>query len=272
MQQHQCGEILYYSFEGLNDLPGITHGVFTRHGGVSPAPYASLNVGSTVGDALDGVLENRRRMAAALGVSETDSRTTWQVHGADVLVIRDRSPQPWPPPRADAIVTAVPDVPLVMRFADCVPIILADPVRRVIGLAHAGWRGTLAGAASAAVAAMTTAFGSHPSDIVAGIGPSIGPCCYEVGPEVVEAFAAWDGIGQEVIVPPGGAGKGAHLDLWLANRRDLGRAGVTHIEAANLCTACHNDDFYSHRREHGRTGRFGVIITLRGSPQPAGAA
>lgn len=262
MQRSQSDQLLFYQFDALAAQPRLVHGVFTRKGGVSPAPYESLNVGSTVGDDLSHVQENRARMAQAMNVRDDDTRTTWQVHGADVLTVRQGDAQEWPPQKADGIITADP-VPLVMRFADCVPLVMYDPVRHVIGMAHAGWRGTIAGAGPATVRAMVEQFGSNPADLIAGIGPSIGPCCYEVGSEVVvEVKCAFADAPD--LIHPASNGDGPHLDLWAANERALREAGVEHIEVAEMCTACRVDEFYSHRRERGKTGRFGVVLALRG--------
>lgn len=264
MQRTGRNGLVFYQFERLALPEGVAHGVFTRLGGVSSAPFDSLNVGSTVGDDPSSVRANRERMAQVVGVRDADARTTWQVHGADVVVIRDRVPQSRPPPRADGIITAEVGIPLVMRFADCVPVFLYDPVRCVIGLAHAGWQGTIVGVGTAAVEAMHDTFGCCPGDIIAGIGPSIGPCCYEVGPEVVAQAQVIFGDVDQVIRFPSENGKGAHFDLWTANQHALREAGVEQIEVANLCTACNTDEFFSHRAEKGRTGRFGALIVLKG--------
>ncbi len=261
MQRIEVDDLVFYRFEQAADA-GLTHGVFTRRGGVSEMPYASLNVGATVGDRPDHVLANRQRMAAVLDVREADIRTAWQVHSADVLVVRRGDVQDWPPPRADALITADSGVPLAMRFADCVPLLFYDPVKQVLGLAHAGWRGTIAGVGPATVETMVAAFGSQPADIIAGIGPSIGPQHYEVGPEVAarvrEMFDDMAGL-----LRPSGRDGHAYLDLWEANRRMLAAAGVQQIEVAGICTYEHVDEFYSHRAEHGRTGRFGMLAVLR---------
>jgi hypothetical protein len=191
--------LVFYQFDTLIDTGGITHGLFTRLGGVSAAPFDTLNVGSTVGDDPGSVRTNRERVAAAMGFAEPDTRTTWQVHGIDVLIAHQGESTSWPPPKADAIITADRNVPLVMRFADCVPLVLFDPVRQVVGLSHAGWRGTLSGVGPATVEAMQRTFGSHPRDVLAGIGPSIGPCCYEVGPEVIEQVQVAFGVSEGLV-------------------------------------------------------------------------
>jgi YfiH family protein len=251
---------VYYQFEQWADSDQFTHGIFTRLGGVSPAPWASLNVGGTVGDTQTDVRENHRRMYDTLKVDGSRACTVWQVHSADTVVVKGPVPQRRWLARADGMVTDCSALPLTMRFADCTPIVLYDPVRHIAGLAHAGWRGTVRGAAVSALKTMQAAFGSRPQDVQAGIGPSIGPERYQVGEEVVEqvrqAFGTLDGLIRR-------ADDGsAYLNLWAANRLALERAGVTHIEVAGICTASHTDEFFSHRAEAGRTGRFGVVIAL----------
>lgn len=262
MDRIRQNDLIYYQFTTLRHLSELSHGIFTRRGGVSPAPFDSLNVGLTVGDDEQCVHENRRRMSDALGVSEPETRTTWQVHGTDVLLARHGDAAAWPPPKADAIITSDPYLPLTMRFADCVPLLLYDPVKRAIGLAHAGWRGTVSGVAQATIRAMASAFGTRPGDVLAGIGPSIGPCCYEVGPEVVVQVRDAFPEAPDLIHPAEGS-YGPHFDLWAANERALRQAGVQSIDRANLCTACHTHEFFSHRAEAGRTGRFGALVSLR---------
>jgi YfiH family protein len=263
----------YYVFEHLAAQPGLDHAVFTRHGGVSQPPFNTLNWGSTLGDALEAVGENFRRATAALDIPPERTATSWQVHGTHALVLDRPNRAQRPPPQADILLSDTPDVWLTMRFADCVPILLYDPVQRAVGIAHAGWRGTLAGAARAAVEALGAAFGSRPADLLAGIGPAIGPCCYRVGAEVVEAFQhAFGPQADAWLLPPpspkalgeGGRGvRATHLDLWEANRAQLAAAGVEQIEVAALCTADLRQDFFSHRGDKGQTGRFGALIGLR---------
>lgn len=252
--------LVYYRFATLEDQPGLFHGIFTRLGGVSPAPWATLNVGHTVGDDHEAVEENHRRLCCALGIARQDIVSGYQVHGTRVarVGLRDRG-QVYP--ETDILITNVPGVPLMQRYADCLPILLYDPVHRAVGLAHAGWRGTLARVAQKAVEAMQAEFDTRPAELIAALGPGIGPCCYQVGPEVAEAaqktISGWPSV---LLRYQDGSW---HLDLWEANRRLLRQAGVEHIEISGLCTACRTDEFYSHRAEQGHTGRFGVVIGLR---------
>lgn len=258
MQRREIDGLAYYYFESLS----APHGIFTRLGGLSKGHLKSLNVGATVGDDPLNVSANRRRMLAALDLEPDTIRTAWQVHGHTVLVANGKEPPPDArSPQADGIITDTPGLGLMLRFADCVPIVFHDPTRDVIGIAHAGWRGTVAGVGPATVRAMGQTYGCRPSDLVVGLGPSICASHYRVGPEVVtavsEAFGDTDGL-----VWPGADGT-PHLDLWAANKRALHAAGVTQVEVGGLCTACRNDEFFSHRAEDGRTGRFGALITLK---------
>jgi YfiH family protein len=257
IREHIDGVVLY-RFERLSGAEGVMHAVLTRVGGVSQPPYATLNLGHTVGDDLAAVEENHRRALGALGLAPRQVVSPYQMHGARVGVV-GRAHLGTVQPATDALVTAVPGVPLLMRFADCAPVLLFDPVRRVVGMAHAGWRGVVAGTVAAAVQMMTGRLGCDPADMWAGIGPTIGPCCYAVGPEVVSVVEAACPPGADVVC---GADGRTCLDLPAAVRAQLCAVGVERIEDAGLCTACRVDEFFSHRAERGRTGRFGVVMEL----------
>lgn len=262
MQRNDGSGLIYYQFDQWTGFANLKHGIFTRLGGVSAAPWDSLNLGGTVGDLPDAVSENHRRMYACLGLDGEQACTVWQVHSADTVLAQERVPNRRWLARADGMVTDRIDLPLTMRFADCTPILLYDPITHTMGLAHAGWRGTVLGAGVSALRTMQAAFGTRPQDVQVGIGPSIGPERYQVGEEVVTAV-------QETFGQTGGlirrADDGsAYFDLWAANRLALERAGVTQIEIAGICTATRTDEFYSHRAEAGRTGRFGVVMALAG--------
>ncbi len=250
--------IRYFTFDIFP--PALTQAVFTRRGGVSPAPWETLNVGGTVGDDAARVQENRSRSFGAVGRRVESSFDVWQVHSADAVVAQAPRRPEEPHQKADIIFTDKPDVTLYMRFADCVPIFLYEPHSGVVGLVHAGWLGTVRGATRAAVESMVREYDVRPADILAGIGPSIGPDHYEVGPDVVaqveQAFAKES---QQLIERREGR---TYLDLWTANKIQLQLAGVEQVETAGLCTACHLDDWFSHRAEKGKTGRFGALIAL----------
>jgi YfiH family protein len=250
---------VYYQFEMWQHSP-LRHGIFTRHGGVSKGPWASLNVGGTVGDETASVAENHRRMYASLDLQPEQACTVWQVHGTDTVIVNGPMPQRKWLTRADAMITNRPGIALAMRFADCTPILLYDPEHHAIGLTHAGWRGTVQGVARRAVEAMKNTYGSDPTNVQAAIGPSIGPDRYQVGEEVVDAvqeqFDTTDYLIQRA------TDGSAYLNLWAANELALRSVGVRHVEQADLCTATHTDEFFSHRAEHGNTGRFGVVMVL----------
>ena len=262
MPFHQFGALRYYTLDSF-DQHGLIHGFFTRHGGISPAPWASLNQGGTNGDARPNVVENRRRMFEVFDLPVESIFDSWQVHGREVLAADQPRKLDAPHQKADAILTDRKEITLVMRFADCVPILLFDPVKRATGIVHAGWQGTVQRAAAAAVEAMHSRYGSRPADILAGIGPSICVQHYEIsrGPEVIDAVhQTFGGNADTVLSRLNGS---VHLDLWKANRIVLEDCGVRQIETTGLCTACHNEDWFSHRAEKGKTGRYGVLLSMR---------
>jgi YfiH family protein len=259
MPFHQLDALRYYTFN-LLDAENVQHAVFTRRGGVSLAPWAALNVGSTVGDDVEHVRENRRRAFQALQRPPQSMYDSWLVHRADVIFVEAPRSLDVRPLQADVLLTDRPDVTLFMRFADCVPILLYEPRQGVVGLVHAGWLGTVRAAARSAVEAMTARYGAHPADVIAAIGPSIGPDHYEVGVDVIEHVQqAFEGYAGALLTSRNG---GTYFDLWSANRMLLEQAGVRRIEVSGLCTACSLEDWYSHRLEKGRTGRFGALIGL----------
>ncbi|MCW5883278.1 MAG: peptidoglycan editing factor PgeF [Anaerolineae bacterium] len=240
---------------------GLAHAVTTRHGGVSQPPWATLNLGGSVHDDPAAVDENTERMCAALGVPRASLVTAYMVAGNRVAVATaEHGGQPFR--ETDALVTATPGVFLTLRYADCVPVLLVDPLRRAVGIAHAGWRGTLALVAQRTALTMMSEFDCRAEDIRAAVGPSIGPCCYEVGDEVVaQTQAVFAGQADDLLTRRASR---VHLDLWQANRLQLKAVGVGQVEVAGICTRCHTDDYFSHRGEGGRTGRFGAVIGYRG--------
>ena len=229
--------------------------------GLSPEPWGSLNVGGTVGDDLTRVRANRNLSLKVLDCSPDSVFDVWQVHSADVVCATAPRPDSESVRQADIILTDKPELTLYMRFADCVPILFHDPCKGVVGVAHAGWVGTVRDVATASVNAMRKQYGSNPADIIAGIGPSIGPDHYEVGSDVILQVIQKFGDDSELLLKSNN-GK-IHFDLWKTNRLLLERAGVEQIEVAEICTACNTNDWFSHRAEKGRTGRFGALITLQ---------
>jgi hypothetical protein len=251
--------VVFYRFAGLDDHPTINHTIFTRLGGVSQPPFAELNLAHSVGDDRAAVKENHNRIYGLLNISAQAVVTAWLVHGRDVSVV-DQQHAGQVIKHVDGLITRTPGLVLFQRFADCLPILFFDPVQSAIGIAHAGWRGTIAGVAPATVQAMQRTFGSRPEDLWAGIGPGIGPCCYAVGDDVIRAAGAVFKNAEMLLPRVNGS---VHFDLPGANARQLQDLGIGCIEVAPICTACRVDEFFSHRAEAGKTGRFGVAIGLR---------
>jgi YfiH family protein len=260
MNRQQFNGLAYYTFPTLDAFPELVNGVTSRHGGVSSGPYASLNLTNGLGDDPAAVAENLSRTCAAFGIRREHLVSPNQRHTTNVrrVGVADRG-RVWP--GYDTLITDEPGVPLLLRYADCTPVLIYDPAHHALALIHSGWRGTVQGAARVAVDALATEFGSRPTELVAAIGPSIGPCCYEVGEDVTSAVhAGFDRPGDLLSSPNGGR---PHFDLWAANRRWLADAGIRQIEVAAICTACHTDEFYSHRAHKGKTGHFGAVMMLR---------
>jgi YfiH family protein len=258
MKRLEENDLQFYQSEFLGSTK---HGIFTRHGGVSAAPWASLNLGGTVGDDVEAVRRNHWLMYETLDVDGKRAVTTWQVHGADVVMATGPVQGRRWLARADGIMTNCPDTPLVMRYADCVPLLFHDAKKNVIGMAHAGWRGTVSGMGSNMVKAMQQAYGSNPIDIAMVIGPSISPRHFQVGEEVVAAIEEQFGSSEGLMQRDSNDGT-AYVDLWEANRRDVERLGLENVEIMGICTYETTADFYSHRAEKGKTGRFGAVLSL----------
>lgn len=272
-KRHRLLSIVH--FENLLGFKEIDHFVSTRTGGFSEFPYHSLNLGLHVGDDPVNVMNNRRRLAEALGIPLNQFTIARQVHSGNVRVVSDElrgsgsTDQENAIENTDAMVTDTPGICLIVLVADCVPMLFFDPSRRAVGVAHAGWRGTLRSIAFNTVTTMEKAFGSSPANIMVGIGPSIGPCCYRVGPEVISQVKSVFQGGNDYIVNESKGGEG-HLDLWKANLEGLLYAGIErkNIEIAERCT-CHEPDlFFSYRKQKGDTGRFAAGIMLRPPAHP----
>lgn len=239
---------------------GAPHGFSTRLGGESEGPFASLNLGVSAGDDEPTVRRNRERWAAALGV-EPPIVSLHQVHGADVHAIDERPSETL---YGDAVVSGTYGLPISVFTADCTPVLLHDPVTGAVGAVHAGWRGTVAHVVQEAVRTMQHRYGARPENLRAAIGPAIGPCCFEVGHEVVEAArqSPWAGWEEAVVAKE----PRPHFDLFAANEAQLREAGLPagQIFNSRLCTSCREDWFYSWRRDQGRTGRLQAAIASAG--------
>jgi len=232
------------------DLGGARAAFFTRLGGVSESPFDTLNLGILTDDREAAVIANRRRMASALGFESEQIPIGLQVHGAELAFHEVRQdPSPFaapgsPLPEVDGHVVSAPGLAPLVFTADCLPVALAGPGG--VAMLHCGWRGLAAGIVAKGAAAVGATR--------AAVGPGIGPCCYEVGEEVLDAFSS---LGD-------GAAEGRMLDLPEVARRLLAEAGVDHVESAGLCTGCETELFFSHRRDAGRTGRQGSLVWLDG--------
>ncbi len=259
MIQHNWNGVRYYTFESFPEKE-VLGACFTRLGGVSPEPFQSLNVGSSVGDQKNNVVENRTRLFQAVSLPTESMYDAWQVHSTDYVIAREPRNLKSEQKKVDILLTQNPNVTLMMRFADCVPIFLYAPKHRAIGLVHAGWAGSIRRIALKAIDAMVFEFQCDLEEVLAAIGPSIGPDHYEVGTDVVKELRQNfpENIDDFLLQKE----NRYFLDLWTLNTFVLKEAGVKKIENARKCTACDVNEWYSHRKEKGRTGRFGAILSL----------
>lgn len=257
MKPTQKNGLSFYQFDHLSRFPELCHGVFTRKGGNSVGPFVSLNTAVNVGDDPRAVARNRAKIQGAMDGGWL--RFARQVHGTDVAVFSKDSKGPLPEetPEADAMITNIPGLNLVIQTADCQAVLLYDPVHRVVANIHSGWRGSVANIISQTVLAMTDCFGSNPADFLAGVGPSLGHCCGEFinYRQEIPAFLWPYRVGDH------------HFDFWAITRDQLTEAGMSeeNIHIAGLCTRCNVERFFSYRRE-GRTGRFASVIGLKKNP------
>ena len=262
----------FLTFPLLTETGLVNHAFSTRLGGVSQGDFATMNFSFTRGDQKEAVLENYSRMARALSVERDRMVLTWQTHTTNVRrvtaedagkgIVRERDYRD-----VDGLITNEPGLTLVTFFADCVPLYFLDPVHHAIGLSHSGWRGTVNRMGKVTIEAMEQAFGSKPEELLACIGPSICQGCYEVGPEVAEAFCStFSEQEQELILKAKQNGK-YQLDLWAANRLVLLTAGILpeHLSVTNICTYCNPKLLYSHRRSAERRGNLCAFLSLKSS-------
>ncbi|WBY63535.1 peptidoglycan editing factor PgeF [Thermocaproicibacter melissae] len=268
MELHNSGGVQYLTFPSFSTYSFVRHAFSTRAGGVSQNEFSSMNLGFGRGDSDENVLENYRRFCNAVGFNFNSLVSSAQDHHTNIRRVGKEhcGIGIWKPKdmqSVDGLITNEPGVTLVTHYADCVPIFLLDPVKHAVGLAHAGWRGTVARIASAAVEAMTREFGSRPQDMLAGIGPSIGPCCFEVDAPVRDAFAQLTDLNPQELIHDDGNGK-FHIDLWETNRRILMRAGLkaSSITVAEICTKCNSNLLFSHRATGGKRGGLAAFLAL----------
>ena len=262
-------DLEFAQFKNLSCFPELFHGVTTRAGGVSPEPFCSLNLGNHTGDNEAHVQANYEHLCWALDFDLQTVVSSHQVHGTEIAIINKAPARSMPFPAAhaldgyDGFITAVPNIPLLVRVADCVPVILYEPDIKALAVIHAGWKGTAGGIAAKAAGLMAQHYQCDIKNIRAGIGPSIGPCCYEVRQDVAERFRQTMPYSRFLLSEEGL--DVFSLDLQEANRLQLIAAGLApeHIELSWLCTACNSNLFFSHRGEKGKTGRFALVAGLR---------
>ena len=260
----------FLSYPLLENTKVVNHGFSTRLGGVSTGHCATMNISTTRGDDPLAIAENKRRIAAAIGVDVDSMTFTHQTHTTNVrLVTKEDCGKGVYRPKdytdVDGLITNDPEVVLATFFADCVPLFFVDPVNKAIGLSHSGWKGTAGKMGLCTVQAMTREFGSRPEDIRAAIGPSICQDCYEVSEDVIEAFAK---IYKQEIMDRICYGKSSgkyQLDLWRANYEVFLEAGIRpeHIAVTDICTCCNPDRLFSHRASHGQRGNLAAFLALK---------
>ena len=260
--ERQRGGVPYLSYPLLENTGIVNHGFSTRLGGVSTGCFSSMNISLTRGDDPEAVKKNRELIAQAIGVEVADFTYTQQTHTTNVkrVYARERG-QSFP--ETDGMITDVPGICLVTSYADCVPLYFVDPVKKVIGLSHSGWRGTVGKIGKVTVEKMEEEFGCDPADILGAVGPSICQDCYEVSEDVAVQFEeAFSGHESEILLNKGN-GK-YQLDLWKANEIVLLEAGVKpeHLAVTDVCTCCNPELLFSHRASHGKRGNLGAFLCL----------
>ncbi len=268
-------ELPYFTFPVLSQLSFLKHGFSTKLGGGSSGMYESLNFGEIYDmgkDSPENILENYRRMAACLDVDVHSMVISHQVHKTNIRLVtkEDRGKGLFIPrdyEEVDGLITNCSGVTLVTKYADCVPLYFVDPINKAIGLTHSGWRGTVAKIGKLTVEEMTRHFGSSPEQIIAVIGPSICKDCYEIGEEVAAEFIKSFGLssseGPKPIITTKEKGK-YQCDLWAANERVLSEAGLRpeNIHISGICTSCHDDLLFSHRKTQGKRGSLAAFMAL----------
>lgn len=264
---NRLGEIVYITFPKLEKTGMLRHCFTTRLGGVSKGCFSSMNMSFSRGDSRENVKTNYERICGAVGISTANLVFTKQTHTDNCVIVTEQdrgrgfSKQGFED--VDGLITDRKGVALVTQFADCTPVILCDPVRSVIASVHSGWRGTVKQISAKAIGIMESRFGSERKDIIAAIGPCIGPCCYEVDDPVYSAFAA-AGFDMPLIFKAKENGR-YMLDLTLANKLILINAGIMpeNIDASDICPCCNSDEMFSHRAQSDKRGNMAAIIELK---------
>lgn len=268
-QQIQQGSLTIFKSALLEAEQGLVHGFSSRIGGYSQGEYSSLNLGLTSGDNADTVRRNRRLFASALGIAPEQAVCGYQVHSTNIARVgaaeagRGFLDAAEALPETDGLVTDQPGIALMTLYADCVPVLFYEPKRHVIGVCHCGWKGTVGRIAARMADILAEEYGCARGNIRAAIGPSISRDVYEVDLPVLEQFRQAFAFADRLITPVDAThGK---VDLWEANRLQLLEAGLDarHIEVSGLCTYQNNELFFSHRADHGKTGRNAAMLMMR---------
>ncbi len=269
LKVNRNGSLCFITFKKFEKHKEIVHAFTTRHGGVSDGYFGKMNLSFNVGDDRDRVIENYRIISKAIDINPDNLVLSQQTHTANVITVTKKNRgtgifRGYDYSDVDGLVTNVPGVALVTHSADCCILAFYDPERRVIAASHAGWRGTVAEIGKITVEKMQREFGCRPEDIIVGIAPSIGKCCYEVDIPVYEQFEKLKYLDMQTVFTKKENGK-FMLDLWEANRRILINSGVkdANIDITDICTNCFSEDFHSHRATGGKRGVNGLIIEIR---------
>ena len=256
----KVNNIKHLQFRNLSKCDNIIHFSTTRIGGTSTGKLESLNLGYTVNDTPENVTKNLESMASAIGIEKSQMIFPKQTHSANIGIVKSENEAF---PDTDALITNIPGICICVRTADCVPILLYDPFQKVIAVIHSGWKGTVQKISIRTIGIMQKEFGTMPENIIAGIGPSIGPEVYEVGPEVIEMFHK--SFGENHIVTPIENSHKGLLNLWKINKQILMESGIpeNQIGIAEICTYSNPKLFYSARRDGVKTGRLATGIMLK---------
>lgn len=260
-------KLVYIQFPKLVSEKGVRHIFSTRHGGVSSGDAATMNLSFDKDTNRENVIKNFEILCDAVGINPENLVLSRQTHTNNVVIVteqdRGRGIYKESFEDVDGLITNCPNVALVTQYADCTPLIFYDPVKRVVATSHAGWRGTVQLIGKCTVDKMAQEFGCNPSDIIAGIGPNIGQCCYEVDDPVINEFKKIDFLKLSDFIKVKGNGK-YMLDLVEANRQILIASGILpeNIDVSDICTCCNSEDLHSHRATKGKRGTIGVIIEL----------
>ena len=262
---------LWYGKFSIFPESKVTHAISTRFNGYSKGDFNSLNLALHVNDDPLQVQKKRQKFCAGLNIDFSNMTTCQQVHGNNIVLVNELNKGSGAVnfddtiPDADALITNKPNIALTLFFADCTPIMIYDPINHAIGVAHAGWRGTVGQIAKKTVEKMQENYQTDPKDCLASIGPAIGKCCYEIGDEVADKFKAIFAQDSAQILKYHQNKQKYHLDLWKANALMLEKAGLlpSNIDMANTCTCCNHDVFFSYRADSGKTGRIACILALK---------